>query len=113
MAVIFEVLKLSLQAIQPYLVPLCFVAAWALIILVVWTTIASLRDSLSSAKKMHQVPCANCKFFTRDYHLKCTVHPSDALSEVAINCPDYDPITHPYTAADAAKFSLSVNRRSR
>jgi hypothetical protein len=38
---------------------------------------------------MHQIPCANCQFFTGDYHLKCPIHPAIALSEAAIGCPDY------------------------
>jgi RNA polymerase subunit RPABC4/transcription elongation factor Spt4 len=39
---------------------------------------------------MHQIPCANCQFFTRDYHLKCTVHPAQALTEEAIGCGDFE-----------------------
>lgn len=41
------------------------------------------------AREMHRIPCADCQYFTGDYTLKCTVHPSTALSEDAINCPDY------------------------
>lgn len=38
---------------------------------------------------MHQIPCSNCQFFTNDYRLKCTVNPSVANTERAINCCDY------------------------
>ncbi len=38
---------------------------------------------------MHQIPCSNCKFFTNDHRLKCTVSPSIANTEQAINCGDY------------------------
>ncbi|MEP0748961.1 hypothetical protein [Coleofasciculus sp. FACHB-125] len=41
---------------------------------------------------MHSVPCTNCRYFTGDYRLKCTVQPSIAQTEEAINCSDYRPI---------------------
>ncbi|HEY9823404.1 MAG TPA: hypothetical protein V6D35_21935 [Candidatus Sericytochromatia bacterium] len=44
---------------------------------------------MATAKRMHQIPCTGCQFFTNDYHLKCTVRPSIANSEEAINCSDY------------------------
>ena len=40
--------------------------------------------------RLHQIPCYRCAFFTGDYRLKCTVHPSKALTEVAIDCVDYE-----------------------
>ncbi|MGE5660165.1 MAG: hypothetical protein ACM37W_26545 [Actinomycetota bacterium] len=78
-----------IQAIQPLLVPLCFLCAWALILLVSWSIGSSVVASLKRAKQMHRIPCANCAFFTGDYRLKCTVNPKIALSEEAIGCPDY------------------------
>jgi hypothetical protein len=41
-------------------------------------------------KRLHQIPCSNCVFFTGEYNLKCTVHPCNALSEEAIGCKDYE-----------------------
>ncbi len=41
-------------------------------------------------KRLHQIPCSRCTFFTGDYHLKCTVHPYSALTETAVNCSDYE-----------------------
>jgi len=58
-----------------------------LVLLTIWSTI---KDFLAKSKSMHQVPCSNCQFFTSDYRLKCTVHPSIANSERAINCRDYE-----------------------
>lgn len=52
-----------------------------------------LADSVAKAKQMHNIPCANCQYFTGDYRLKCTIQPHAALSEAAIDCPDYRPIT--------------------
>jgi hypothetical protein len=45
---------------------------------------------------MHQIPCTGCQFFTDDYRLKCTVHPSKANTEEAIHCCDFQPKTNPY-----------------
>ncbi|NJN58774.1 MAG: hypothetical protein HC879_15385 [Leptolyngbyaceae cyanobacterium SL_5_9] len=81
------------QAIQPFLVPLCFIFAWSLILMTLWSIWAALRDGVANAKRMHQIPCADCQFFTGDYHLKCTVHPTIALSEEAIDCLDHQPST--------------------
>ncbi len=85
-----------IHGIQPFLVPICFVVAWTVTILVVWSLWTTARDSVSTAKQMHQIPCTNCQFFTADYRLKCTVHPSTANTEEAINCIDYQPKTNPY-----------------
>jgi hypothetical protein len=78
-----------IQALQPFLIPICFVAAWALILLMGWSITVALRDTISNAQRMHQIPCTSCRFFTGSYHLKCTVHPTIALSEAAIDCPDH------------------------
>jgi len=80
-----------LHALQPLLVPLCFLLAWGFVILTIWNIWAFVRDSVARAKQMHQIPCTDCRYFTGDYHLKCTVHPSRALSEEAIGCQDFEP----------------------
>ncbi len=79
-----------IQLIQPILVPLCFVAAWGIIVLTVWNLVAATRDSVKRAKVMHQIPCADCRYFTNNHLLKCPLHPKTALSEEAINCGDYE-----------------------
>ncbi len=83
-----------INAIQPFLVPICFLCAWTLIILVAWSLWITARDTVSKAQAMHQVPCTGCQFFTQDYRLKCTVHPCIANTEEAINCRDYQPKTN-------------------
>ncbi|MBW4522715.1 MAG: hypothetical protein KME16_23980 [Scytolyngbya sp. HA4215-MV1] len=85
----FQLLHPLVKAIQPFLVPVCFVLAWLLIGGAIWSLMSAFRDSVKTAQRLHQIPCADCQFFTRDYHLKCAVHPSRALSEQAIDCPDY------------------------
>jgi hypothetical protein len=80
-----------IRLIQPVLSPLCFVVAWLLILGAFWSVGSALRDGIAKAKRMHQIPCANCRFFTNRYQLKCPVHPSIALSEEAIGCTDFEP----------------------
>ncbi|WP_460207713.1 hypothetical protein [Scytonema sp. NUACC21] len=82
------------HAIQPFIVPVCFSCAWALTFIVVWSLWTAARDSLTTAKQMHQIPCSGCQYFTGDYRLKCTVHPSIANTEEAITCLDYQAKTN-------------------
>ncbi|MBW4618816.1 MAG: hypothetical protein KME17_05595 [Cyanosarcina radialis HA8281-LM2] len=85
----FQLLYPIIRIIQPLLVPACFLLAWTLAILFFWSLWTAIRDTVGRAKVMHQIPCTGCKFFTNDYHLKCTVHPHIANSEAAIGCSDY------------------------
>ncbi len=78
------------SALQPFVGPVSLVVAWSVVILALWNTAAAAADTFSRAKRMHQIPCAYCKYFTDNPHLKCPVHPKIAMSEKAINCPDYE-----------------------
>ncbi|MEA5597546.1 hypothetical protein VB797_24685 [Rivularia sp. UHCC 0363] len=91
----FQIIYYIVNAIQPFLVPICFVSAWGLVILVGWSMWTTARDSVAIAKQMHQIPCSGCQYFTDDYRLKCTVNPSIANTEEAIQCMDYQPKTNP------------------
>lgn len=51
----------------------------------------SFWQGITYVKRLHQIPCSRCGFFTGDYHLKCTVSPNIALTENALNCSDYEP----------------------
>ncbi|WP_233744169.1 hypothetical protein [Leptodesmis sichuanensis] len=97
---VFQLLKPLVEALQPLLVPLCFLSAWALIFITAWSVWTAIRDTAVRTREMHQIPCANCQFFTSNYHLKCTVHPSRALTEAAIDCPDYEPTGLVYRPKD-------------
>jgi hypothetical protein len=81
--------------IQTLLVPICFISAWSLILLTLWNSWKFVWDTVNQASQMHKIPCASCQFFTGDYRLKCTLHPSIALTEDAIHCPDYQ-LVNPY-----------------
>ncbi|MEY3296849.1 MAG: hypothetical protein RLZZ597_109 [Cyanobacteriota bacterium] len=76
--------------IRPFLVPLCFVLAWGLVVMTVWQLVAVTRDGMQRAQRMHQIPCAGCRYFTNSPFLKCPLHPKTALSEAAIGCGDYE-----------------------
>jgi hypothetical protein len=76
--------------LQPALVPCCFILAWGLLFLLAAQLWALGRDGVRVTQRLHQIPCANCQFFTGDYHLKCTVNPSTAMTELAIGCRDFN-----------------------
>ncbi|MDJ0569802.1 MAG: hypothetical protein QNJ53_12235 [Pleurocapsa sp. MO_192.B19] len=68
---------------------LCF-SVWILIsTFLFWRLIAIAKTAVDHLKRLHQVPCSNCAYFTGDYRLKCTVNPLDAMSETAIGCRDF------------------------
>ncbi|MBH8572597.1 hypothetical protein I8752_06135 [Nostocaceae cyanobacterium CENA369] len=90
-----ELISFLINRIQPFLVPICFIGAWVVTTLFVWSLWVAARDSVSAAKQMHQIPCTGCQFFTADHRLKCTVHPSTANTEAAIHCIDYQAKTNP------------------
>jgi len=93
---VLEPIYFLIRGIQPLLVPICFVIAWGVTILAILNIWAAARDSVATAKQMHQIPCTGCQYFTDNYRLKCTVHPSIANTEEAIDCSDYQPKTNPY-----------------
>lgn len=72
-------------------IPLRFVFPWLLVALCGWTIFSAIVDAVARAKQMHRIPCTNCRFFTNDYRLKCTVQPRIANTERAIDCSDYRP----------------------
>ena len=73
---------------KPVILQLRFVTACFLLGLFGWSLAGLVMDTVARARKMHQIPCTKCRFFTGDYRLKCTVNPSIANTEEAINCPD-------------------------
>jgi hypothetical protein len=87
----FQLLYPLVQVLEPVLQPLCFLTAWIFIFFVAWTSWSASQDGIATVKRLHEIPCSNCQFFTGSYQLKCTVHPMVALSEEAINCFDYYP----------------------
>ena len=87
----FSLLHALSELLQPVIVPVCFITTWVVIFMLFSNLLSMGREGIKQAKRLHTIPCANCVFFTGDYHLKCTVNPTDALTERAIHCPDYRP----------------------
>ncbi|MGJ3253409.1 MAG: hypothetical protein ACFE0J_20075 [Elainellaceae cyanobacterium] len=69
--------------------PIQLIVAWIITMLIVLSIVRGIRDAVTYANRLHRVPCANCQFFTGNYTLKCAIHPTTAMSESAIDCPDY------------------------
>ena len=68
---------------------LCF-TVWTVVATVLyWRLIAIAQQGVNHLKRLHQIPCDNCAYFTGDYRLKCTVNPTIAMSETAIGCRDF------------------------
>jgi hypothetical protein len=66
------------------------ITVWTLIFTYIsWRTIAIARKAVNHLQRLHQIPCNKCAYFTGDYRLKCTVHPTIAMSENAIGCRDF------------------------
>ncbi|NEP57207.1 MAG: hypothetical protein F6K31_09310 [Symploca sp. SIO2G7] len=93
-------LSLSIEAITQFLITsICLICSWSLAFLFIWLTLKTTKEGVYYLKRLHQIPCSRCAFFTNDYRLKCTVHPIAALSESAINCCDFEP---------GASYNISV-----
>lgn len=63
--------------------------AWIVLGLVLWEVVLLIRKAVATAQRMHRIPCLNCQFFSGNRHLKCALHPNEAMTESAIDCPDY------------------------
>lgn len=75
--------------LKPLLLQLRVVGACSILGLGAWSLSSFVIDAIAQARRMHQIPCTKCRFFTGDYRLKCTVNPSVANTEEAIGCGDY------------------------
>jgi hypothetical protein len=68
------------------------VASWLLTVQLIWSVWKAIAEGMTQLKKLHEIPCSRCAYFTGDYHLKCPIYPSNALTEDAISCRDFSPI---------------------
>jgi hypothetical protein len=44
---------------------------------------------LFSLNLRYKVPCYQCRYFSHNPYLKCALHPSTVLKELAVDCRDY------------------------
>ena len=73
---------------------ICFICLWVSMILILIVSIfQAFEYGTTHLRKLHQIPCYKCDYFTNDHRLKCTVHPVKACTEEAINCFDFEPRT--------------------
>jgi hypothetical protein len=86
---VFQLAFNSASLVKPLLLQLRVVGAFSILGLCTWSLISCILDAIAQAKKMHQIPCTKCRFFTGDYRLKCTVNPMIANTEQAIGCGEY------------------------
>ena len=74
---------------------ICFAAIWGLLSFFVWSAWQAIREGTVHLKRLHAIPCDRCVYFTGDFRLKCTVRPIEAMTEEALGCRDFEPITKP------------------
>lgn len=82
------------QTLELFMVFWCLCCAWGFMAFLVWNLWHALQRGVRQLQQLHQVPCDRCLFCTGDYRLKCTVHPTIAFSEEAIDCPDFESTVH-------------------
>ena len=78
-----------LEEYNPYLQPFYLIMAWGLFAVLISTLITAIIDVNKRSQKMHEIPCTNCQYFTRNFYLKCPVNPDIANTELAISCRDF------------------------
>jgi hypothetical protein len=74
-----------------WLALLCPVIIWSVLMSFFLSLMVALEDAIKRLRRMHQIPCSHCQYYTGSYYLKCPVHPISAFSEEAIQCRDYEP----------------------
>lgn len=63
--------------------------AWTMLGLILIQIYRMFTEGSAHARKLHQIPCAGCQYFSGDYTLKCALHPSRAGTIEAIECGDF------------------------
>jgi hypothetical protein len=68
----------------------CPVLIWLVLLGFFLAMCLAIQDGFSRLKRLHQIPCNRCAFYTGEYRLKCTVNPCQAFTENAIACRDWE-----------------------
>jgi hypothetical protein len=80
----------------------CPMMIWLILVFFFTAIGLAVQEGWMRITRLHQIPCSRCTFSTGDYRLKCTVHPCQAFSEEAINCPDWKKV-------DCSQISSFIN----
>lgn len=79
------------------MIAIFFISFWVILIIIFsFSVVRAFQEGAEQLKKLHQIPCYKCDFFTNDYRLKCAVHPTIACSEAALGCVDFEQKKIPY-----------------
>lgn len=68
--------------------------AWGLFAVLILTIITVIVEVHKRSRKMHEIPCTDCRYFTGNFYLKCSVNPHIANTELAISCRDFQKKTN-------------------
>jgi hypothetical protein len=79
----------SLDA-ESWLALLCPIMIWIVLMSFFLSLMVALEDAIKQLRRMHQIPCSRCQYYTGSTYLKCPVHPVLAFSEEAIQCRDFE-----------------------
>lgn len=63
---------------------------WGVVLHFVLAALLALDDGLRRLKRLHQIPCHRCQYYSDSPYLKCPLHPRDACSEAVLQCPDFE-----------------------
>lgn len=77
------------------------VAIWGVLMLFVLALFFAIEEGCRQLRRLHQIPCYCCRYYTGSPYLKCPVHPTEALSEEAIHCRDYETLARSRPSPDA------------
>jgi hypothetical protein len=74
-----------------FFIPFCYMIVSVILIFMFPNVWKVRRAKIARFNCFNQVPCRNCRFFTDNHHLYCTVQPSIVLTKQALDCSDYHP----------------------
>ncbi|WP_066381293.1 MULTISPECIES: hypothetical protein [unclassified Anabaena] len=73
------------------LIPFGLMTVCAIITLKCLNTWNLAKNKIDALTHTLQSPCRNCQYFANNPYMKCAVRPDIALTDKAIDCPDYCP----------------------
>ncbi len=78
------------QVIMTQLGWFCPLVIWLVLLCFFCAIFFAIQDGFLYLRKLHQIPCNRCSFYTGETCLKCTIHPYKAFTEEAISCEDWE-----------------------